>query len=924
MQLPPPGRAQHTGIAIAVLIACSSWATSKTVPPNQPPSATKITAANVHQLQQQGPDAWGGIGDWHLSNGKLCATISAVDHESDLSSQGGSLIDLGFCERADDQIVVLHDLLDGSTGRPINAHRIEAINHKNTAAIRVFSGANGFAVETTFSVDANQPTQLQIHKTISRRHDDAPDFFIYVPVFFNYFSMPTFVLDSREPQRSSGFKRQAFFDKGVSNFGDAAQDADTIIAIGAKGTGLPIAYGWRLRSATRTSAGESEALPSFALSDQGSTIFLIPARPFFFGDGEELGLPQLLELPIMGLTPGDQIELHETLYIGERSDVAAITDQLFPDAPLITGQLNDPAGVVHIDHAQGPPFSFSTTNAAGEFALHVPQGEYRITAAAPGQRQQTQDFKVPSTGEPTPAGAIPALQLSLPPLAKPNRILLPEGAAMRLVFKGVGATPDPHLDDPLTGFTIFDADTARPTTPVNAVFLTGEESDPSFIDVAPGNYRVFATRGIEYEVTQASIEVSAGGTHRLEIEIPTRSFATPGFIAADLHVHSAPSMDNGFPVIDRARTFVAETGEVMVAAEHETVYDYAPLLETMNLTQKMVAIAGTEMTGQVPTARMPHSSGHANFFPLPPIAHAFRKGIPDNEGRRLRDILFELQTRDPGIVTQLNHARDSDKFLVDPAPDPTTDVSERIDNSAYFDHMGPAGHPFNPHQSITSYPNNTLIETDPITGIRDIDFTSMEILNGTHSYSPTRRRALMADWMALLNQGIRIFGAANSDSHNKTQQVALPRNMVAITDDRVSEFNPDEFFQSLKNGRSYGTTGPILDLSLGGKQFGETFSGNSASLTGRVRTASWVDVNQLRVLVNGKLLHAQEINPSSTNEQTFDVELAFSKDSQVVVELEGVPSDVYETVYPGQIPYAFSNPIFVDADSDGEWQAPGL
>jgi len=286
--------------------------------------------------------------------------------------------------------------------------------------------------------------------------------------------------------------------------------------------------------------------------------------------------------------------------------------------------------------------------------------------------------------------------------------------------------------------------------------------------------------------------------------------------------------------------------------------------------------------------------------------------------------LFQLRKRDPGIITQLNHARENDKFLVDPAPDPTSDVSERINNSAYFDHMGPAGHPFDPNQPITSHPNNTLIEADPITGVRDIDFTSMEILNGTHSYSPTRRRALMADWMALLNQGVRIFGAANSDSHNKSQQVALPRNMVAVTDDRVSEFNPTEFFESLRNGHSYGTTGPILDLSLGGKQFGETFSGNQARLTGRVSTASWVNVDQLRVLVNGDLVHAQQLDPGSNSEQSFDVELTFNSDSQVMIEVEGEPSEIYETVYPGQIPYAFSNPIFVDADGDGRWEAPGL
>ena len=870
--------------------------------------AIKMNAANIAELQQQGPDAWGGIGDWHLSNGILCATISAVEHESDLSSEGGSLIDLGFCGRADDQIVVLHDILDGSTSRPVNARRIEAIDNGKTSAIRVFSGAEGIAVETTFSVHPDQPTQLQIHKKISRRHDDAPNFFIYVPVFFNYFSMQTFVIDSQQPERSTGFYRPAFFDKGITNFGAAAQPADTIIALGSKGTGVPIAYGWQLRDAQRRTATDSEPLATFALSDQGSTIFLIPAKPFYFGDGDKIGLPQLLQLPTMGLTPGETIELHETLYIGARSDVAAITDQLFPDAPLVKGKVSDANAVVHVDQSQGAAFSFITPDSNGEFALRMPPGDYKLRASALGARSQTAALSVPAAAD---------VELTLAP---PNRVKLPQGNAMRLIFKGVDGTADPNLDDPLTRLTILDGDEPRPVKPVNLVFLTGEASDPEFVDIAPGRYRVLATRGIEFEVTSAELEVIAGKTATLSIDVPQRSIESPGYIAADLHVHSAPSMDNGFPVTDRARTFVAETGEVMVAAEHETIYDYNPLLERMNLTQKMIAIAGTEMTSQVPTARMPHSGGHANFFPLTPEASAFRRGVPDNEDRRLRNILFELQARDPDIVTQLNHAREDDKFLVDP----TSDIEERIDNGAYLDHMGPAGHPFDPSQALTSYPNSTLIEADPITGLRDIDFTSMEILNGTHDYSPTRRRALLADWMALLNQGIRIFGTANSDSHNKLQQVALPRNMVALTDDRISEFDQTEFLQSLKRGASYGTTGPIVELNLGGHGVGETFSGTKATLQGRVITASWVDINQLRVLVNGQLEHAQELKQSATNEQPFAVELTFDKDSHVVVEFEGTANDIYRTVYPGQLPYAFTNPIFVDSDSDGNWQPPGL
>lgn len=872
--------------------------------------AEQITLATVAELQQRGPDAWGGVGDWHLSNGTLCATISAVGHESDLSARGGSLVDLGFCGRGDDQLVVMHDLLNGSTASPINAHAIEAVRSGERVAIRAYSGHGGLTIETTFSLDQEQPTQLQIEKRIKRQSDDAPDFFAYVPVLFNYYSMQTFVLHSQDslspdPTVASGFAHQGFFDKGASGFGAAAKPADTIVAIGSPGTGVPISYGWQLRSAQRSNNQTTTKLPTFALSDQGSTVFLITADDFLVGDNSSLGLLQLLELTTLGLAPGEEIHTHETLYVGANSDVAAITDQLHPQAPLLSGQVNNGAAVVHIDHANGTPYSFATTDTQGRFALRAPKGNYQVRAMAPGGLSTSKAVEVNAT--------TPTLALDLP---KPNRVQLPQGEPMRLVFKGLDGTPDPQLDDPLTGYTIYDDDSARSPAPMPAVFLAGVPSDPQHLDLPVGRYRVIATKGIEHELTETNIEIVAGATQKLEIAIPKRAFNSPGYIAADFHVHSAPSMDNGFATQDRVRTFVAEQGEVMVAAEHETVFDYNPLLKQMGVTDRMIAIAGTETTGQVPTARMPHTAGHANFFPLPNQQALFRRGVPANEGRRLREILYEIQQHKTPVVSQLNHARASDQFL----DDMTGDVRERIDNGAYLDHMGPAAHPYNPRQPLTSHPNHHLVEPDPITGVRDIDFDAMEILNGPHSYSPTRRRALLADWLSLLNQGIRISGTANSDSHNKSQQVALPRNMVALAADSIEAFDEAEFVRSIKQGKLYGTTGPLLTLALNEAQIGDTFKGSKGTLTAKVQTATWVSAQGYRVLINGITAEEGEL----TEQGEFSLPLSFAKDSHVIVEIEGEPGADYLTLYPGQLPYAFSNPIYVDADSNGQWQAPGL
>ena len=43
----------------------------------------------------------------------------------------------------------------------------------------------------------------------------------------------------------------------------------------------------------------------------------------------------------------------------------------------------------------------------------------------------------------------------------------------------------------------------------------------------------------------------------------------------------------------------------------------------------------------------------------------------------------------------------------------------------------------------------------------------------------------------------------------------------------------------------------------------------------------------------------------------------------MTVEVEGDPTGVYAELLPEFTPFAFTNPIFVDADGDGRWTAPG-
>ena len=62
---------------------------------NGAPIATRLNEDNIEDLQPAGPDAIAGLGDWVLSNGTLCAAISAIEHETGFSPWAGGLLDRG-------------------------------------------------------------------------------------------------------------------------------------------------------------------------------------------------------------------------------------------------------------------------------------------------------------------------------------------------------------------------------------------------------------------------------------------------------------------------------------------------------------------------------------------------------------------------------------------------------------------------------------------------------------------------------------------------------------------------------------------------------------------------------------------------------------------------------------------------------------
>lgn len=853
--------------------------------------AERLDATNVLQRRVNGPDAVGGIGDFALGDGVVCALVSDPGHENELAARGGVLMDLGRCARADDQFLAVEPMANLSLRKMIPIESVTPERDATSARIITRGERDGIALETIYAVRAAEPGHLFMTTRIERRAE-GESFFALGLAFANVGALRPFLVSTQPGGATPGFTGAAFIGRGVRAAAAAAVPTDTAVLVGEDALLPGVSYAVRLRAARlERESGARDSLPAFMLADDLATIFAVFARPFWWGGETSLGIAQLLQSRLMDLATGDALVVELDLAVGERADVASALESVVDgERALLRGKVDDAGARLHLDRADGTPATELRPNADGTFAARVAPGDYRLRVVAAGGRETSRTVSLSSAG----------VDLGLVAVEPPARIRLPRGHAMRLVFLGQNGTQDPRFGDDLLGYRVAGMDDVKRTAAVRELALSGTSSDPESVVVGPGRYRVLATRGPEYDVTDTRIEARAGQTVALDITPPPRVLETPGWISADFHVHAAPSPDSALPAAARVASYVAEGAEVLISTEHDMIADYAPLVAELGLASDIATIVGVEVTSEVRTPIAPHTTGHANAFPVTRDPLAYRGGAVRNEGRRWREILGDLRAQGGERVVQLNHPR-----------------SKTLNPRSYFTHLASVGEPYDPAKPLTDAPNRVLLEQDPATGFRDIDFDAIELLNGERMESYT---AVRTDWFSLLRQGVVLAGTANSDSHRLGTIVAAPRNYVPVQSDAIDTFDAAAFVHAVRDGRSFGTTGPLLDVQLGDARAGDHFVGTSGDLVVRVRAAPWIPVSTLRVFVNGETAAETAIRA----EQPATIPLRFDHDAFVSVEVEGAPGEIYRAVLPDFRPFAFSNPVYVDADGDGRWTPPGI
>jgi hypothetical protein len=229
-------------------------------------------------------------------------------------------------------------------------------------------------------------------------------------------------------------------------------------------------------------------------------------------------------------------------------------------------------------------------------------------------------------------------------------------------------------------------------------------SGTATFELPAGQYAVLVSRGPEYSVHPPQYPTIPGQAVDLRTTDATinavlaRVIDTTGWMSADFHVHAVNSPDSIVDNAKRALTFAGDGVEILVSTDHDVVTDFAPVIASSGLSAYVASVIGEEVS--------PMEWGHYNLFPLTfDPTNRTNGGALDwagGEGATLSVGEIFAEGRRLGARTiQVNHARGSLGGF----------TALQVDTDTMATHLNPALLRMSPQPGATA--NDTkLISTD--------------------------------------------------------------------------------------------------------------------------------------------------------------------------------------------------------------------
>jgi len=814
-------------------------------------AVSSVVSAQVRAFIAQSPAdlppsrrVGGRVGDIVLRNEKITVVITATGHIHRSAASGGNIVDVSLTGAKDKGADELDQIFLFLNRYP---------RQGRYSSVRITQdGSSGVAEVVAEGVDSEDGS-LKL-RTVYRLEAGKPYILIRTAVT-NAGDKPLTKFDLGDAIQWGNSRSFApLFGFGIQ------RRTEVLDWVGAEGYG--IAYAWC------TAHGKNRVINGLGWSDPIAVTTDIPQGETIVYERYFIAAPTLAEAARIAWSLQGK-EIHEAKGIvrsraTNKPVVGIRVVALASEFKAKSGNATEPSAE--------PVVATTHTDKEGKFTFWLPAGNYRFQArhvARLSIRDAT--LKLPAqTPKPVELLVSGAGVLVFEVRDSETKELLPS----RLTFLGIKGTATPEFGP---NFLATGAE--------NYVFTATGKGTRT---IPPGAYRIYASRGLEYDVDVVEVVVPEQKPVKVSFNLK-RSVETRGWISVDTHMHCSNSFDSAVSLEDRIVSCVAEGLEFVVMSDHDFVTDPMPTVRKLGLERWITGAAGVEVTTR--------GMGHYNVFPLIPDPTKPGNGTILWQNKTPEQIFAEVRSLPTRPLIIVNHPRFS--------------------TIAYFTPYG-----FDPETCTATKPGFSL------------NFDAMELCNGK---AQTDLSILLRDWFGLLNHDYRIIAVAGSDSHTLTHdEVGYARNFVYVGTDDPRQVSPETVVEAFRNGRAVVSIGPFVTLTADGQPVGSLISKPKGDivLEIRVQAPNWVSVEEVELVANGIAVKRWRL-PSRNGMESLDwkaqARVRPRRDAWYAVIVRGVEGSLEPILRPFRtfegetyrvIPFAATNPIWVDRDGNGVFDPP--
>ena len=386
------------------------------------------------------------------------------------------------------------------------------------------------------------------------------------------------------------------------------------------------------------------------------------------------------------------------------------------------------------------------------------------------------------------------------------------------------------------------------------------------VDVPAGAATIEALRGFEFTPAAVTVDVAAGGTANASVTLRRRADPqATGWFSGDTHAHDLHQGRFGL--------------------SHATLF-LQSVAEDLNLTNVLIHMDGTRLMG-----RWADLTGEPHPLSTPThvmqFAEEFRGSLGHIAMLGIRRYILPL-TGGAGNTPYEQVASDV----------PYLDGARAQGGIAGF------MHPYTNSSPNASGWSGSLIPVDVALG-------KGEFYDVVSLYSDERASAEM--YYRLLNCGFRIAATGGTDNFPDVWRDPPPgtdRTYARVTG-RLSVQN---WLAAVKAGRTFGTTGPLVFLTVNGTEPGSEVKPAGASVDVRASVQSIAPIDTLEILVNGKVVATAAPTNGDRTSARFDGPVPVPDGGWVAARVAGPPSKFIADSYA----FAQTTPVYVVRDG----QAP--